>query len=41
MLECLKYFGSTISSKARKLCILKEQTDGLLPEGSAPSLDNS
>lgn len=24
MFECLKYCGSTISSKARKLCILKE-----------------
>ena len=24
MFECLKYWGSTISSKARKLCILKE-----------------
>ena len=30
MLECLKYWGRTISSKAFRLCILKEQTFSLL-----------
>lgn len=32
ILECLKYLGKTISSKALKLCILKELMELLPPE---------